>query len=90
MECLFSELPYKVADISLADFGRKELVLAEGEMPGLMALRKKYGKENFKKFKRENRCIFWRKIAILFFERRWSLWKKQREESAFVCYVLLC
>ncbi len=45
MECLFSELPYKVADISLADFGRKELVLAEGEMPGLMALRKKYGKE---------------------------------------------
>ena len=45
MKNLFSELPYKVADISLADFGRKELVLAEGEMPGLMALRKKYGKE---------------------------------------------
>lgn len=45
MEQLFSELPYKVADITLADFGRKELVLAEGEMPGLMALRKKYGKE---------------------------------------------
>lgn len=34
---------YKVADINLADFGRKELILAEQEMPGLMALRKKYG-----------------------------------------------
>ncbi len=36
-------LPYKVADLSLADFGRKELDLAENEMPGLMAVRKKYG-----------------------------------------------
>ena len=40
---LFSSLPYKVADISLADFGRKEIELAEQEMPGLMALREKYG-----------------------------------------------
>jgi len=40
---LFSTLPYKVADMSLADFGRKELELAEKEMPGLMALRAKYG-----------------------------------------------
>jgi adenosylhomocysteinase len=42
---LFSNLPYKVADMSLADFGRKEIELAEKEMPGLMALRAKYGKE---------------------------------------------
>ena len=42
---LSSELPYKVADISLADFGRKEIEIAEHEMPGLMALRQKYGKE---------------------------------------------
>lgn len=34
---------YKVADIKLADFGRKEIDLAEHEMPGLMALRAKYG-----------------------------------------------
>jgi adenosylhomocysteinase len=34
---------YKVADLSLADFGRKEMVIAETEMPGLMALRQKYG-----------------------------------------------
>ena len=45
MEKLFSGLPYKVADMSLADFGRKEIELSEKEMPGLMALREKYGKE---------------------------------------------
>ncbi len=38
-------LDYKVADISLADFGRKEIEIAEKEMPGLMALRQKYGNE---------------------------------------------
>ncbi|MFT5171634.1 MAG: adenosylhomocysteinase, partial [Candidatus Marinamargulisbacteria bacterium] len=34
---------FKIKDMSLADFGRKEIKLAEEEMPGLMALRKKYG-----------------------------------------------
>ena len=34
--------PYKVADLSLADFGRREIRLAEQEMPGLMALRRRY------------------------------------------------
>ena len=38
-----TRLPFKVADLSLADWGRKEIMLAENEMPGLMALRKKYG-----------------------------------------------
>ncbi len=38
-----TKLPYKVADLSLADWGRKEIMLAENEMPGLMALRRKYG-----------------------------------------------
>ena len=38
-------ITYKVADINLKDWGRKELDTAEKEMPGLMALRKKYGKE---------------------------------------------
>ncbi len=36
-------LPYKVADIKLAEWGRKEIEIAEKEMPGLMALRAKYG-----------------------------------------------
>jgi adenosylhomocysteinase len=36
---------YKVADMSLADWGRKEIAIAETEMPGLMALREKYGKD---------------------------------------------
>src|SRR6266481_8140093 len=35
---------YKVADISLADWGRREIAIAETEMPGLMALRQEYGK----------------------------------------------
>ena len=39
------ELAYKVADIKLADWGRKEIEIAEKEMPGLMSLREKYGKE---------------------------------------------
>ena len=36
-------LPYKVADISLAEWGRKEIRLAEAEMPGLMSIRKEFG-----------------------------------------------
>ena len=36
---------YKIKDLSLADWGRQEIILAEKEMPGLMALREKYGKE---------------------------------------------
>ncbi|HOZ91876.1 MAG TPA: adenosylhomocysteinase, partial [Candidatus Syntrophosphaera thermopropionivorans] len=35
-------MEYKVADILLADFGRREIILAEAEMPGLMAIRSKY------------------------------------------------
>ena len=37
-----SRLPFKVADLSLADFGRKEIRLAEQEMPGLMVVRERY------------------------------------------------
>lgn len=37
------KLPYKVKDIKLADWGRKEIRLAEAEMPGLMSLREEYG-----------------------------------------------
>ena len=40
---IFSTLPYKVADMNQAAFGRKEIEIAEHEMPGLMALREKYG-----------------------------------------------
>ncbi len=42
---LVDDSSYEVADIELADFGRKELAIAEKEMPGLMALREKYSKE---------------------------------------------
>ena len=43
MSASTEKLPYKVADISLAELGRKEIEMAEIEMPGLMALREKYG-----------------------------------------------
>ena len=43
-------LQYKVKDIGLAEWGRKEINLAEAEMPGLMQLREEYSK--FKTFKR--------------------------------------
>lgn len=39
------DLPYLVADMNLVDWGRKEIEVSEHEMPGLMALRKKYGEE---------------------------------------------
>ena len=42
MDQLFTSLPYKVADLSLAAFGREEMRIAEHEMPGLMEIRKKY------------------------------------------------
>ena len=46
MDKIFTtDLPYKIADISLAEFGRKEIDIAEHEMPGLMAIRKKYASE---------------------------------------------
>jgi adenosylhomocysteinase len=43
MPTLATRRDYRVADLSLAPFGRKEMMLAEHEMPGLMALRKEYG-----------------------------------------------
>ncbi len=49
--------PYKVADISLAEWGRKEIDIAENEMPGLMALRAKYGKSQPLKGARIAGCL---------------------------------
>ena len=43
IKALEKNLKYKVADMSLAEWGRKEILLAEDEMPGLMSVRKKYG-----------------------------------------------
>jgi adenosylhomocysteinase len=45
METITEKMKYKVRDISLADFGRKEIEIAEKEMPGLLAIRKKYSAE---------------------------------------------
>ncbi|MBL3656444.1 adenosylhomocysteinase [Fulvivirga sediminis] len=51
------KLKYKVKDISLAAWGRKEIELAEAEMPGLMALREEYGKEKPLKGARIAGCL---------------------------------
>ncbi len=48
---------YKVADISLADWGRREIAIAETEMPGLMALREEYGSEKPLKGARIAGCL---------------------------------
>ncbi len=50
-------LPYKVADISLAEWGRKEIRLAEAEMPGLMSLRAEYGAQKPLKGARIAGCL---------------------------------
>ncbi len=52
-----TELKYKVKDISLAAWGRKEIELAEAEMPGLMALRKEYGESKPLKGARIAGCL---------------------------------
>jgi adenosylhomocysteinase len=52
-----SYTPYKVKDISLADWGRKEIELAEAEMPGLMSLREEYGNEQPLKGTRIAGCL---------------------------------
>ncbi|TFG77102.1 MAG: adenosylhomocysteinase [Flavobacteriales bacterium] len=49
--------PFKVKDISLANWGRKEILLAEAEMPGLMALREEYGNEQPLKGARIAGCL---------------------------------
>ncbi|KAI1708187.1 s-adenosyl-L-homocysteine hydrolase domain-containing protein [Ditylenchus destructor] len=49
--------PFKVADMSLAEFGRKEIIMAENEMPGLMSMRHKYGPQKPLKGARITGCL---------------------------------
>jgi adenosylhomocysteinase len=51
------KLPYKVKDLSLAEWGRKEIRLAEAEMPGLMSIRAEYGKQKPLKGARIAGCL---------------------------------
>ena len=73
-------MDYKIKDLKLADFGRNEMELAEHEMPGLMALREKYGKQKPLKGARIAGCIHMtiqtavliETLVILGAEVRWS------------------
>ena len=57
MEVTTEKLPFKVKDLALADWGRKEIRLAEAEMPGLMALREEYGAQQPLKGARIAGCL---------------------------------
>lgn len=57
MATVETRLPYKVKDIALADWGRKEIKLAEAEMPGLMALRAEFGQSKPLKGARIAGCL---------------------------------
>ncbi len=57
MDAVQTQLKYKVKDIALADWGRKEIELAEAEMPGLMALREQYGESKPLKGARIAGCL---------------------------------
>lgn len=52
-----TKVPFKVADLKLAEWGRKDITLSENEMPGLMALRKKYGASKILKGARIAGCL---------------------------------
>lgn len=52
-----SKPAFKVADLTLAEWGRKEIIIAEQEMPGLMAIRKKYGPQKILKGARIAGCL---------------------------------
>ena len=57
MDSKVTKYPFKVKDISLADWGRKEIELAEAEMPGLMSLREEFGKDKPLKGARIAGCL---------------------------------
>ena len=57
MNTIVNKLNYKVKDIAQADFGRKEILLAEAEMPGLMSLRDEFGKDKPLKGARIAGCL---------------------------------
>ncbi len=72
---------YKVKDISLADWGRKEILLAENEMPGLMALRNKYAKSKPLKGARIAGCLHMTTETAVLIETLTSLGAEVRWSS---------
>ena len=68
-------VPYKVKDISLADWGRKEIELAEAEMPGLMALREEYKDEQPLKGSRIAGCLHMTIQTAVLIEDLGSPWR---------------
>ncbi len=67
-------VPFKVKDTSLADWGRKEIELAEAEMPGLMALREEYGAQQPLKGARIAGCLHMTIQTAVLIETLSSTW----------------
>ncbi len=65
--------PFKVADLSLAEWGRKEITLAEYEMPGLMQLRRTYGPTQPLKGARIAGCLHMTVQTAVLIEKLFSL-----------------
>ena len=77
----FKEKMYKVKDLSLAEWGRKEIELAEAEMPGLMSLRKEYGAEQPLKGARIAGCLHMTIQTAVLIETLVALWAKVQWSS---------
>ena len=69
-------LPNKVKDMSLAEWGRKEIRLAEAEMPGLMAIRAEYGPSQPLKGARIAGCLHMSEFVV-FREPEMAIWHKR-------------
>ena len=76
--------PFKVADISLAEWGRREIVMAEYEMPGLMQLRKTYGPSQPLKGSRIAGCLHMTVQTAVLIETLTALGAEVRLEKTIV------
>lgn len=77
-----------LADISLAEWGRKAIIIAENEMPGLMACRKKYGPSKILKGARITGCLHMTVQTAVLIETLVELGAQVRQESSLA--LLLC
>ena len=82
-------LKYKVADITLAEFGRKEIILAENEMPGLMHLREKYGPSKPLAGARIAGCLHMTIQTAVLIETLLELGAEVTWTSCNVCFLLI-
>ena len=79
--------PYKVADITLAEWGRREITLAEFEMPGLMQLRRNYGPSQPLKGARIAGCLHMTVQTAVLIETLTALGAEVRAEKTIAARI---